>query len=186
MIPLDTAIGPFLLLVLCLIWLTWVARILADHWLSRAGRAATAPWLLQEDPSLEADLPRSPARVEALDPVDPLPDDPPIRGTVEALDPVGLSLVLHTDEAELKYVVLPEPAMLRGLVHGDRILLELDVSGRPRRLRKTEPAFADLLRQLTLGDPRPSPAAGGVEAAPPVAVSLRRPGIQGGMERLAG
>jgi len=154
MIPLDTAIGPFVLLVLCLIWLTWVARLLADHWFSRAGSAATlpAPWLLQEDLSLEADSPRLPGRVETVEPVDPLSDHPLIRGTVEALDPVGLSLVLHTDEAELKYVVLPDPAMLRGLVHGDRIWLELNLSGRPRRLRKTEPAFADLLRQLTDGD----------------------------------
>lgn len=191
MVPLDTPIGPFVLLVLCLVWLTWVARILADHWFGRADPAATgpAPWLLQEDLSPEADPPRSPGRVETVEPLDPRSDRLPIRGTVEALDPVGSSLVLHTDDAELKYVVLPDPAMLRGLVHGDRIWLELNVSGRPRRLRKTEPAFSDLLQQLADGDPRSSAAAAreAEAAAPPLAVSsLRRFGIQRGMGRVAG
>lgn len=159
-----------ILLLLSLIWVTWVARILAAHWARQRGAALTAPPASGED-EVRAD----PwwGSMESLEPMAAPTPEGVTAGTIEAIDPVGLSLVLHTDDAQLKYVLLPEAAMLDGLTHGDRIVLCLNAAGRPWLLRKVEPGFKEVLDRL----------AGAAPAAAP-RMSLA-PVRQGGMQRLA-
>jgi hypothetical protein len=162
-----------ILLVLSLIWVTWVARILADH-RSRRRWAAACP--IGGPPALGNDLTVGTGgdRIESLDPLKAAADGL-TAGSVEAIDPVGLSLVLHTDDARLQYVVLSDAGMLAGLTHGDRILLCLNAAGRPWLLRKVEPAFQEVLRQYAVREP-----AGAAMAAPSTTVR------HGGMEKLVG
>lgn len=164
--------GLIVLLLLSLIWVTWVARILAAHWSRPRWDAARVPPLSGgDDFHLEAWW----GSMESLEPVEASAPEGVTAGTIEAMDPVGLSLVLHTDDAQLKYLVLPDARMLEGLTHGDRILLCRRAGGRPWLLHKVEPGFREALRQPA-GEEEPAEA----PVLEPAAVR------QAGLERLAG
>src|SRR6185436_1287569 len=67
-----------------------------------------------------------------------------VAGTIEALDPVSLSFVLHTDFGRLLYMVVPEAGALAGLTHGDRVWVEADESGALMTVNKWPPVAPEV------------------------------------------
>lgn len=60
-----------------------------------------------------------------------------IGSTIEAIDPAGQSLTIHTIEGDSWTFRVTSPELLKGLNKGDRCSLETDLQGRVIRIVKT-------------------------------------------------
>jgi hypothetical protein len=126
--------GALIMLLMAAIWVCWMGGLLADRLSGAQGRRdrTTPSPFRQEELSAGFDLPMLNGMV---------------AGTIEALDPISLSFVLHSDSGRLSYMVVPDSGALAGLAHGDRVWLEADENGAlvtihkwPAAAPETEPA----------------------------------------------
>lgn len=130
-----------IVLLFSLIWLLWLGGMLADHLYGRMGRetSATPLPIRQAELVMEIDPSTFNGAVETIGPVQ---RSVMVAGTIEALDPVSLSLVIHTDVGRLVYLVVSDLEVITRLAHGDRVRLEADEQGRPATIRKVQHGLA--------------------------------------------
>lgn len=123
--------GALIMLLLAAVWMFWVGGMLADRLSGTQGRWHRAT--------------RSPIRQEELSAgLDPSMVNGMVAGTIEALDPISLSFVLHSDFGRLLYMVVPDSDALASLAHGDRVWLEADENGTLMTIHKWPPVAPEV------------------------------------------
>jgi hypothetical protein len=123
--------GALIMLLMAAIWMLWMGGLLADRLSgTKAGRHRA---------------PRSPIRQEELSAgLDSSMANGMVAGTIEALDPISLSFVLHSDFGRLLYMVVPDSDALASLAHGDRVWLEADENGTLMTIHKWPPVAPEV------------------------------------------
>lgn len=67
-----------------------------------------------------------------------------LNGTIDGLDPLQQLVVIRTEEQGQKlvrFLAVTDPALMKGLIKGDRVIIELDEHGMAKKILK---ASADL------------------------------------------
>lgn len=59
-----------------------------------------------------------------------------IGGTVQAIDPAGLSIVLETEQGKTEMLPVANADAVKGLAKGDRVSVELDEKGAVKKISK--------------------------------------------------
>lgn len=62
-----------------------------------------------------------------------------LGGTVQAVDPAGLNIILQTDEGITEVLPVANADAVKGVVKGDRVSVELDEQGAVRKISKMTP-----------------------------------------------
>jgi len=52
-----------------------------------------------------------------------------LGGTIQAIDPAGLNIILKTDQGKTELLPVANADVVKGLVKGDRVSVELDEKG---------------------------------------------------------
>lgn len=81
--------------------------------------------------------------VGQADPGVPATDPQSIGGTIQAIDPAGLSIILQTDQGKTELLPVANPDAVKGLAKGDRVSVELDEKGAVRKASKASPESND-------------------------------------------
>lgn len=66
-----------------------------------------------------------------------------IGGTVQAIDPAGLNIILKTDQGKTEMLPVANADAVKGLAKGDRVSVELDEKGAVRKISKLSPESKD-------------------------------------------
>ena len=66
-----------------------------------------------------------------------------IGGTIQAVDPAGLNIILQTDQGKTELLPVANADAVKGLTKGDRVSVELDEKGAVRKISKTSPESKD-------------------------------------------
>ena len=70
-----------------------------------------------------------------------MPDAGPkfIAGTVEAIDPAGMNIIVQTDQGKSEMLPVASADAVKGLAKGDSVSVELDDKGTVVKIVKTTP-----------------------------------------------
>jgi hypothetical protein len=66
-----------------------------------------------------------------------------LGGTVQAVDPAGLNIILQTDEGITEVLPVADADAVKGVVKGDRVSVELDEKGAVKKISKMTPGSKD-------------------------------------------
>lgn len=59
-----------------------------------------------------------------------------IGGTIQAIDPAGLNIILQTEQGKTELLPVANADAVKGLAKGDRVSVELDEKGAVRKISK--------------------------------------------------
>ena len=62
-----------------------------------------------------------------------------LGGTIQAVDPGGLNIILQTDQGKTELLPVANADAVKGLTKGDRVSVELDEKGAARKISKMSP-----------------------------------------------
>lgn len=66
-----------------------------------------------------------------------------LGGTIQAIDPAGLSIILQTDQGKTELLPVANADAVKGLMKGDRVSVELDEKGAVRKISKASSESKD-------------------------------------------
>ncbi len=70
-----------------------------------------------------------------------MPDVAPkfIAGTIQAIDPAGMNIIVQTDQGKSEMLPVANADTVKGLVKGDSVSVELDAKGTVVKIVRTTP-----------------------------------------------